>query len=457
MLVDEDMQEYFQQLADFEGYGGLQAMGLTGQTFGSQTALNLATKQEMSTSLPRTVTVTVTKATPNEEEVPKYRADVSATVTAEASPVQWRLKSPPVSSERLSQKVASMSSLSGLTTESNENILDEVDSSQTYPAQTLITVKQGCLAPKGTYLNVSAILNAKTGRKVNLNEAIKVGVLDLKTGTIVDSRTNRKLTLKEAVTNKYISNDLYKQLTAFSGIVDPNSGEDCTLIQAIQKDLFNPENNTVKDTSSGKFIPLDQAVLNGLLSRVDADSIRGDGSTVTFITQSQAVFSDEDLKSSTKRLGLGEIIERGWYVPQTGKIIDPVSGRELTILDACDKGLINPNKKEIKDSRSGKHLSLIEAVSQGVIDPENGKYINKSNNQKLSLDDAFQRKLIDSPATLTRALSERAILDDGRVIDPQTGRTVSFKEALDTGVIDFDVKMYCGYSEWRGFICVRSN
>ena len=434
------MQEYFQQLADFEGYGGLQAMGQTGQTFGSQTALNLAKQQEMATSVPRTITVKLTNATPNEEESPKYRSEMSASVMSEPSPVKWRLKSPPASTERLSQKVASMSSLSGLSTGSDENILDEVDSAQTYPGQTLVTVKQGCLAPKGTYLNVSAILNPKTGRKINLNEAIKAGVLDLKTGMIVDSRSNKTLTLREAVSNNYISNDLYQQLTAFSGLVDPYSGEDCTLLQAIQKDLFNPENSTVKDSSSGKFIPLDQAVEKGLMSRVDADGIRGDGSTVTFITQSQAVFNDEDLKSSTKRLGLGEIIERGWYVPQSGKIGDPISGREMTILDACDKGLINPNKEEIKDSKLGKQMSLMEAVSQGVIDPESGKYINRSNNQKIPLDDAFQRKLIVSPMTFTRALAEGAVLNDGRVIDPQTGRTVSFKEALDTGIIDFDSK-----------------
>ena len=441
MLVDEDMQEYFQQLADFEGYGGIQAMGQTGQTFGSQSALNLATKQEMASNFPRTVTMTVTKATPKEEDIPKFRApEVSATVTAQAAPVQWRLKSTPVSTERLSQKVASISSLSGLSTGSDDNFLDEIDSVQTYPRQTLITVKQGCLAPKGTHLSESAILNPKTGRKVNLTEAIAAGVLDLKSGMIVDSRTNRKMTLREAVTNRYISNDLFQQLTSSCGIVDPFSGEDCTLIQAIQKDLFNPENNTVKDTTSGKYLSLDQAVSNGLLSRVDADNIRGEGTTVTFITQSQAVFSDEDLKSSTKRLGLGDIIERGWYVAQTGKIVDPITGKEMTILDACEKGLINPNKEEIKDSPSGKQMSLIKAVSQGIIDPESGKYINKSNNQKLSLDDAFQRKLIINPMNLSRALSEGAILDNGRVVDPQTGRTVSFKEAVDTGILDFDSK-----------------
>ena len=441
MLVDEDMQEYFQQLADFEGYGGLQAMGLTGQTFGSQSALNLATKQEMATNLPHTVTVTVTKATPNEENLPKLRAtEMSATMTAQSVPVQWRLKSTPISTERLSQKVASISSLSGLSTGSDENVLDEVDSLQPYPQQTLITVKQGCLAPKGTHLSESAILNPKTGRKVNLTEAIDAGVLDLKSGTIVDKRTNRQMTLREAVSNRYISNDLYKQLTSSCGIADPYSGEDCTLLQAIQKDLFNPENNTVKDTTSGKSVGLDQAVSNGLLSRVDADNIRGEGTTVTYITQSQAVFNDEDLKSSTQRLGLGDVIERGWYVPQTGKIVDPITGKEMTILDACDKGLINPNKEEIKDSPSGRQMSLIKAVSQGIIDPESGKYINKLNSQKLSLDDAFQRKLIIKPITLPRALSEGAILEDGRVVDPQTGRTVSFKETLDTGIIDFDSK-----------------
>ena len=85
MLVDEDMQEYFQQLADYEGYGGLQAMGRTGHMFGSQTSINLTKPTETV----RSVTVT------------------------SSSSVKWRMKTTPVSSERLSSKVASMSSLTG--------------------------------------------------------------------------------------------------------------------------------------------------------------------------------------------------------------------------------------------------------------------------------------------------------------------------------------------------------
>lgn len=402
MLVDEDMQEYFQQLADYEGYGGLQAMGRTGQMFGSQTSINLTKPTETV----RTVTVT------------------------SSSPVKWRMKTTPISAERLSSKVASMSSLT-----SGEDFEVSIPG-----AQTLITVRQGCLSPKGTCLNVVSILNAKTGRKVNLADAVKLGVFDPKTGMIVDSRINKKMNITQAVSNRYVSHDLMRQLTATCGICDPFSGNECTLLEAIQKELFNPYNNTVKDPSSGKYIPLQEGVARGLLSQVDMDNIMGEGVTVTFITQSQALFSESDLSATTLRLGLGDVIESGLYNNQTGRIYNPISGSDITVIEAVEIGLINPAKKEVKDAQSGKMMTLSEAVNSGIIDPESGLYLNKSSAQKVKLDDAYQRKWISKPSVLPIALHEGAILDNGCILDTQTGRSVTFKEAIDTGVIDSDLK-----------------
>ena len=404
MLVDEDMQEYFQQLADFEGYGGLQAMGKTGETFGSQTTISISR--------------------PESHVTPTRNA-----VAAVASPVKWRMTTPPIPTERLSNKVASISSL-------NENNVLEISP----PGQTLITVQQGCLAPQGTYLHVPSILNPQTGRKVNLADAVKVGVFDPKSGTIIDQRINKKMNLTQATANKYISNDLQRQLTSTCGISDPFSGQECTLLEAMQKDLFDPCKNSVKDPGSGKFIPIQEAVARGLLSPVDAENLVGEGVTVTFITQSQAVFTNDDLALTTMRLGLADIVENGLYIPQTGRIFNPTSAKELTVLEAVEQGLINPTKKEIKDAKSGKLLSLSEAVNSGVIDPESGSYINKSSGQKLALDDAYQRKLINKPTVLSSAIREGTVMENGKVIDPQTGRVISLKEAIDIGLIDSDSK-----------------
>lgn len=406
MLVDEDMQEYFQQLADYEGYGGLQAMGKTGQMFGSQTSINLSRPTETVRSV---------------------------TVTASPSPVKWRMKPTPISAERLSSKVASMSSLTGA------DDLQEL-STLTQSSQTLITVRQGCLAPKGTCLNVVSILNAKTGRKVSLSDAVKLGVFDAKTGTVFDSRINKRMNITQAVANRYVSHDLMRQLTATCGVCDQFSGSECTLLEAMQKELFNPCNNTVKDPSSGKFISLQEGVARGLLSQVDMDNIIGEGVTVTFITQSQAVFTENDLSATTMRLGLGDIIESGLYVSQTGRVYNPLTGNDITVIEAVEVGLINPAKREVKDPQSGKMLTLSEAVNSGIIDPDNGLYFNKSSAQKIKLDDAYQRKWINKPTVLPAALHEGAILDNGRVLDTQTGRSVTFKEAIDSGVIDSDLK-----------------
>lgn len=408
MLVDEDMQEYFEQLADFEGYGGVQAMGKTRETFGSQTAVNIS-------------------LTPDTARVATMSA---STASQEAAPIKWRLKSTPVSAERLSNKVASISSLK-----------DGGSLRGSSPTtQTLITVRQGCLAPKGTSLNVVAILNPQTGRKVTLAEAIKLGVFDPKTGTIFDSRINKRMNVSQAVANKYMTNDLMMQLTATCGIRDPYTGNECTLLEAIQKGLFNPNNNTMRDPKSGTYIPLQEAVARGLLSNTDMANIIGEGETVTFISQVQPVSSESDLGASTTRLGLGDLVETGLYNAQTGKVLNPFSGKEVSLIEAVELGLVNPARKEIKDAASGKLLTLSEAVNAGIIDPETGLYLNKSSGQKIKLDDAYQRKLINKPSLLPDALHEGAILDNGKILDAQTGRTISLKTAMENSVLDVDAK-----------------
>ena len=411
LLVDEDMQEFFQQLEDYEGYGGLQAMGKTGQAFGSQTGINL----NQTDTLPQGQTV-----------------QVSATYAQKQTAGKWKMKPSPVSTENLSQKVANMTGISDLNVDELDNICQS--------GQFLITVKQGCLAPKGTHLHTPAILNARTGRKLNLTDSIKSGIFDVKSGTIVDQRTNRKMNLPQAVTNKYISPELNKQLTTRCGLSDPFSGRECTLMEAIQKDLINPKNITVRDSSSGQFIALPEAVSRGLLSQENAQKISGDGVTVTFITQSQAIYSDEEFSNNTTRLSIGDVVELGLYIPHTGKVIDPISGIQMSMLEAVEKGLMNPTRKEIKDSGSGKWLTLIDAVSNGVIDPECGMYINKQNGQKMTLDDAYQRRLINKPMVLSKAMKDGTLLDNGRVMDVHTGRTISLKEAMEIGVIDSDGK-----------------
>ncbi|CAC5414507.1 DST [Mytilus coruscus] len=420
MLVDEDMEGYFHQLSEFEGYPTPMTTtnGYGGKSFVSK--VTAMVDRPIGTSTPR---------------MDKTESTMDSMDVDDSPQVQKRMISPPLlAPNRLSMKVASITSVQAL----HQSAPPEDHMSNT--SQILVTVKQECIAPSKMTLYVSAILNPQTGRQVSLVDAIKTGLFDSRTGFYVDPLTSRRLSLQEAYSKGYISDGLLQQLNSSCGLTDPVTNRQIPLLDAMKKGIFDPVKMTYREPNSGQNIPLHQAVSKGLISQQTATNLGGDGVTVTTITQSQAVFGSADLSVLESALGLADAIEKGLFDSSTGKIIDPLSGKSMTILEAVEKGHLNPSKKEIKDPASGEYISLVEAVSKGLIDPESGLYINRSNGQKLPLDQAYQRQFLSKPLYLPKAIVEGSITEKGHLIDPNSSRVISFSDALDNGVLDDSTK-----------------
>lgn len=425
MLVDEDMEGFFHQLSEFEGYPAPLTVsnGYGGQSFVSKvTAMTVEPPVErpLGTSTPRGISV-------------KTHSTMDSMDVTEAPRVQKRMISPPLlAPNRLSKKVASITSVQALHQASPPE--DHV----TQSSQTLVTVKQEAIAPTKMTLYVSAILNPHTGRQVSLVDAIKTGLFDSRTGFYIDPLTGRRLSLPEAYNKGYITDSLLKQLNSPCGLNDPVTNRPITLLDAMKKGIFDPVKMTFKDPSTGQNIPLHQAVSKDLIPQETARNLSGDGVTVTTITQSQAVFGNAELSVLESALGLSDVIEKGLFDSSSGKVTDPLSGKSMTILEAVEKGHINPSKKEIKDPSSGEYISLVEAVSKGLIDPESGHYIDKG--QKVPLEQAYQRQFLSAPLYLPKAIVEGSITEKGHLIDPNTGQVISFSDALDNGILDDSTK-----------------
>lgn len=420
MLVDEDMEGYFHQLSEFEGYPTPMTTtnGYGGKSFVSK--VTAMVDRPIGTSTPR---------------MDKSESTMDSMDVDDSPGVQKRMISPPLlAPNRLSIKVASITSVQAL----HQSAPPEDHMSNT--SQILVTVKQECIAPSQMTLYVSAILNPQTGRQVSLVDAIKSGLFDSRTGFYVDPLTSRRLSLQEAYSKGYISDGLLQQLNSPCGLTDPVTNRQITLLDAMKKGIFDPVKMTYREPNSGQNIPLHQAVSKGLISQQTATNLGGDGVTVTTITQSQAVFGSADLSVLESALGLADAIEKGLFDSSSGKIIDPLSGKTMTILEAVEKGHLNPSKKEIKDPASGEYISLVEAVSKGLIDPESGLYIDRSKGQKLPLDQAYQRQFLSKPLYLPKAIVEGSITEKGHLVDPNSGRVISFSDALDNGILDDSTK-----------------
>jgi hypothetical protein len=128
MLVDEDMEGYFHQLSEFEGYPTpmTATKGYGGPSFVSRVTA-MKTEKPLETSTPRLV---------------KPESTMDSMDTSVSPRVQKRMISPPpLESNRLSKKVASITSVTALQQTSPP---EDVPKS----SQILVTVKQESISPR---------------------------------------------------------------------------------------------------------------------------------------------------------------------------------------------------------------------------------------------------------------------------------------------------------------------
>ncbi|XP_046365478.2 microtubule-actin cross-linking factor 1-like isoform X10 [Haliotis rufescens] len=417
MLFDEDMEEFFQQLNEFEGYGNLPTTYFGGHhTYVSQAVIQPA--------------ATVSAQLENQERL--LRVSKVGTVQEVVGPQRSRtnLDSMSVSvsqdhQRRLYEKVAVMTSSNARATSAD--------------VQTLITVRNTEVAPRGPLLHVSAILNPSTRERVNLVEAIQSGLIDPKTQTYCEPKSKQRLSLHNAAKQGFIDESLLKQMNSNSGIKD-RTGKSLTLMEAIGKDLYDPVTNSVKDPAFGTEMPLSVAVSRNIMSESCAASLQGEPVNITAITHAQAVVPNSDLAKADASVSLTQAIEQGLFDQSTGKIHDPFTGEKLTLINAVEKGIVNSSVCEILSPQTGQCMTLTEAVSKGIVDPVSGTYVHATTKQRLPLDEAHTRGLVRRPAPLSDVISDGCLLENGSILDKTSGQVVTLEEALRSGLVDGESK-----------------
>uniref|UniRef100_A0A182NPJ5 Uncharacterized protein n=1 Tax=Anopheles dirus TaxID=7168 RepID=A0A182NPJ5_9DIPT len=243
---------------------------------------------------------------------------------------------------------------------------------------------------------------------VSLQRAIHQGIYDDKTGKFVEPSTGRKITLQEA-TRKFIINP---QLPCYFNERDETM---LNLFEACRAKLIDRREGVFREPGSEVFIPLSEALALGLI--VDIESAG---------------------------FGLYETLAMGFYRPQTGQILHPITGRQITLEEACAEDIVSPAASIVKLAATGRYVRLDEAIKQGVIDAQGGTYTLSDG--KIDLQEARRRGLI---VTNQKLLSlEKAIKmglyrpDDGAFVEPSSGDLLNLQEALDAGLLDFETTVY---------------
>ncbi len=104
--------------------------------------------------------------------------------------------------------------------------------------------------------------------------------------------------------------------------------------------------------------------------------------------------------------------------------------------------------QSVLDPVTGKEVSVAEAIEKGIIDPRTGRYINPLTGDSIDINDAIERgfikcfkieriprrKIIIEEEPKEKVL-ERDFVISG-VTDPRTGKVLSLQEAIDKGLVD---------------------
>ncbi|KPJ00723.1 Dystonin [Papilio xuthus] len=263
-----------------------------------------------------------------------------------------------------------------------------------------------------------------TRRPISIEAAIVNDMYEPISGKIKDAVTEQLVSVEDAVDRNIVH-------PTISEIKDTALEKFIPLSEALDSKLVDPETGKYKDKKTGKDIPLDDALRKGLISTKD----------VTF--------------------SLFDVIELGYYSPDTGKILNPKSGQIVTVKEAIETSLVDPSDVKIKDDKSEAVIPFKQAVTSGLLDLKEGIMTSPVSNLKdacekgyllsdkkpMTLQEGLVQGYYDPDTGLLTINNVTMTLDDAikigninpealTVRDSGSGEIITLSDAIKAGIID---------------------
>jgi hypothetical protein len=140
-------------------------------------------------------------------------------------------------------------------------------------------------------------------------------------------------------------------------------------------------------------------------------------------------------------LTLSEVIEEGLYSKEKGKFLSPDNENELAFSEAIFSGMLDSSLIRVLDTKDGTVHELDTALQKGLINISSGSCVDALSGNVLSLLDSIEGGILidlsNQPKYGVLDIIEEDLVEiDGAFIDPGTSNPVSFKAAIDSGLID---------------------
>lgn len=310
----------------------------------------------------------------------------------------------------------------------------------------------------------------KTGKLMSLSESCRSGIIDRRGGTFREPGSNRSVPLSEALELGLIVDietanfGLYEAI--LMGLCDdsgkfvvPSTGRKVNLNEAIKEELINPIASTIKNSASGKYVKLYEAI--SPLKIIDDEKglyVIGDKSMTLKEAQSKNL-----IIPSKRPLSIEDAIKHGLFRSDIGRFIDPETGSNVDLMQGINSGLLTTELTMIKDPVTQKMTNINAAIEHGTIDVERGVVINQKDNTSYPLDVALAKNILvvlERPLTLQQPADEdsqkeslpkkcsleewikHGLIDPENAVvkDPSSGLYKSVKQAIIDGNIDLQKK-----------------
>lgn len=298
-------------------------------------------------------------------------------------------------------------------------------------------IKKRLLDPQSTIVQVG-------GKVIPFEFAVDKGIVDGRTGTIVigDERVDfreafergilvevrKPLSLIEA-----IEKGVYNEITGL--FMDPQSGKKYTLDEAIKMNLIDPHSVHIQDNRLGRWdkITLPESIETGVTNNKTGKikNINGDSEEISL----KEAFEIGLLVDSKAPISLQRALHQGLYDDTTGKIIDPATNRKITLHESIRRSIISPKYLCYFDKKSEKPLTLADCCRSEIVDRRSGKFHEPGSDVQITLSEAMSLGLIvdieSAGFTLYDALAMNMYdITELAFVHPVTERRISLKSAI---------------------------
>jgi len=314
---------------------------------------------------------------------------------------------------------------------------------QTAMLQTVIQEEVTSRVARGEMLVAAAITDPQTGRRVTLTDAARSGLFDVSAGKFVDPQTSRRLSLSEAMQLGYVDEEFGGQLQRGSGMRDPATGRELTVLEAMQKGYIDVSSGKVVNVRTGEQLIAADAAKRGLLSSDVASGLSRDAVIARSTNLVHGYYGVSDFPSTQlPALPLEDVVIKNMYDAQSGRVMEPVTQRGLTLNEAVQSSVVTANQREVYDPMTGDLITVAEAVRRGIIDVQSGRYVDLESRKAVGFDEAVEKKLIQKPLPLHVALTDGLISANGQLQDSSAAgsKRLTLMEAVERGLLDTELK-----------------